>query len=35
METCGFILKNQLMDYQNALVEWDGKYISNMIDYVG
>lgn len=26
METGGFILKNQLMDYQNVLVEWDNYY---------
>ncbi len=26
METGGFILKNQLMDYQNALVEWGDYY---------
>lgn len=26
METGGFILENQLMDYQNALVEWDNYY---------
>lgn len=26
IETGGFILKNQLMDYQNSLIEWDGYY---------